>query len=192
MTRAAADIGIRSARAEDATAIARIQVESWQATYAGLLPTEVLLGLDSRQHEARWWRHVLGSRFRRNHLVYVAEREEGEIVGFASAGPSRQEGLPYKGEIYTLYLQDEFHGAGIGRALFESAHAGVRAARGGSLIVWCLSGNPSRFFYEHMGGTLVARRASRVGTADVEELGYGWTDAVPSPPEGRAGIAGSA
>lgn len=186
MTRAAEDIGIRAARAEDAAAIARIHVESWQATYAGLLPDEVLLGLDSRQHEARWWRHVLG-RFRRNHLVYVAVEGdadgEGEVVGFASGGPSREPHLDYDGEIYALYLRETHHGRGIGRDLFASALAGVRAARGPSVIVWCLSANPSRFFYEHMGGAMVARRPSRVGGARVEEFAYGWRDAPQRTPE---------
>ncbi|MEX2455393.1 MAG: GNAT family N-acetyltransferase [Rhodospirillaceae bacterium] len=179
MTRADEGIGIRAARAEDAAAIARIHVESWQATYAGILPDEILLGLDSRQHEARWWRHVLG-RFRRNHEVYVAVQGEGEIVGFASGGPSRERDLPYGGELYTLYLQDDYHGRGIGRDLFESAIAGICETRGPSVIVWCLSANPSRFFYEHMGGALVARRPSRVGAARVEEVGYGWSEA-PAP-----------
>lgn len=171
-----AEIAIRAAQAEDAADIARIHVESWQSTYAGILPDEILLGLDSAQHEARWWRHVLG-RFRRNHFVYVAEDPDCGIVGFASAGPSRQTGLPYRGEVYTIYLRDDYHGMGIGKQLFASTVAGVQEARGPSVIVWCLSANPSRFFYEHLGGELVARRNSRVGASPVEEFGYAWADA---------------
>lgn len=176
MSEAMAEIAIRAATAGDAGAIAEIHVESWQSTYAGLLPDEVLLNLDSAQHEARWWRHVLG-RFRRNHAVYVAVDQNGNIVGFASAGPSRQTALPYRGEVYTLYLRDEHQGQGIGKQLFASTVAGVQETRGPSVIVWCLSANPSRFFYEHLGGKLVARRPGRVGTSSVEELGYAWADA---------------
>ena len=170
------DIIIRPATAEDAGDIARIHVESWQSTYAGILPDEILLGLNSAQHEARWWRHVLGQ-FRRNHFVYVAEERDEATVGFASAGPSRNPALPYKGEVYTIYLRDGYHGNGIGRQLFASAVAGVQEACGPSVIVWCLSENPSRFFYERMGGALVARRPGKVGTAVVEKIGYGWKDA---------------
>ena len=176
MVEIATDIRIRPAVADDAAAIARVHVESWQSTYAGILPDEVLLNLDSAQHEARWWRHVLG-RFRRNHFVYVAETAAGELAGFASAGPSRHPSLPYKAEVYTIYLRDEFHGIGAGRQLFASVVAAVQEARGPSVIVWCLSGNPSRYFYEAMGGALVARRPSKVGAAPVEEVGYAWTDA---------------
>lgn len=176
MTGAATDIGVRAAAPEDAAAIARIHVESWQSTYAGILPDEVLLNLDTAEHEARWWRHVLGP-FRRNHFVYVAEAVEGGVVGFASAGPSRNTRLPYKAEVYTIYLRDDYHGQGIGRQLFASTVARAQEARGPSVIVWCLSNNPSRFFYERMGGALVARRPGKVGAAVVEEVGYAWDDA---------------
>ncbi|MEK9645572.1 MAG: GNAT family N-acetyltransferase [Alphaproteobacteria bacterium] len=179
------DIAIRPAEARDAAAIARIHVESWQSTYAGLLPDEILVNLDSAQHEARWWRHVLG-RFRRNHFVYVAEAPSEGVVGFASAGPSRQTALPYRGEVYTIYLRDDYHGNGIGKQLFASTVAGVQEARGPSVIVWCLSANPSRFFYEHRGGSLVARRTGKVGVSPVEEVGYAWGDASELAVWGRA------
>jgi GNAT superfamily N-acetyltransferase len=169
-------ITIRSATAEDAGDIARIHVESWRSIYAGILPGEILLGLDAAQHEARWWRQVLG-RFRRNHFVYVAKEQDEGTVGFASAGPSRNPMLPYEGEVYPIYLRDGYHGNGVGRQLFASAVAGGQETRGPSVIVWCLSDNPPRFFYECMGGALVARYPEKVGNAVVEEIGYGWEDA---------------
>ena len=169
------EISIRPAVAEDAAEIARVHVKSWQSTYADILPEEILLNLNSNQHEARWWRSVLG-RFRRNHFVYVAETGEGEVAGFSSAGPSRHPSLPYRAEVYTIYLRDEFHGVGAGRQLFASTVAAVGEVRGPSVIVWCLVGNSSRYFYEAMGGSLVARRPSKVGTANFEEVGYAWND----------------
>jgi len=178
-------IVIRPAVAGDAADIARVHVESWRSTYAGLLPDEVLLGLDSGEHEARWWRHVLG-RFRSNHLVNVAADGDGRIIGFSSAGPSRQRSLPYRAEVYTIYLRDDFHGCGIGRRLFSATVAGVGAVRGPSVIVWCLSANPSRYFYEHLGGALVARRPSKVGVTAVEEVGYAWEDVSAFAEWGRA------
>ena len=65
---------IRRARPDDAAAIARVHVESWRSTYAGLLPERLLLKLSNAQHEARWWRHVLG-RFRRSRDEDEAARE---------------------------------------------------------------------------------------------------------------------
>ena len=79
---------IRRAKPEDAAAIARVHVESWRSTYAGLLPERLLLKLSNAQHESRWWRHVLG-RFRRSHFVYVAEDPRDGVVGFISGGAAR-------------------------------------------------------------------------------------------------------
>ena len=75
------------------------------------------------------------------------------------------------------YLRDGYHGNGIGRQLFPSGVAGVQEACGPSVIVWCLNESPARFFYERMGGAPVARRPAQLGTAVVEEIGYGWEDA---------------
>jgi len=175
---------IRTAKKDDAAAIAKIHVETWRSTYAGLLPDDLLLRMNVAEHEARWWRQVLG-RYRRNHFVYVAETKADGVIGFGSGGPSREPGLAYKGEIYTLYLGDEFHGRGLGKRLFGAlAERSVRD-RGPSLIVWVLAGNPSRFFYETMGGKPVARRPGVMAGAKIEELAYGWADANVLVPSGN-------
>lgn len=168
-------MNIRRARIEDSTAIARVHVESWRSTYAGMLPEDMLVKLSSTRHEARWWRQVLG-RIRRRHYVYVAEDEKDGVVGFVSGGPSRDRELDQHGEIYALYLLDEYHGAGVGRALFLRLAQKLRQECGKSLAVWVLSENPSRFFYEAMGGKRVAMRTERLGDAQVQEAAYGWDD----------------
>lgn len=177
---------VRPARREDAAAIARIYVESWRSTYAGLLPDKLLLRMNVADHEARWWRHAL-SRFRRNHFVYVAEWGDDGVVGFGSGGPSREQGLPYRGEIYTLYLGDEFHGRGIGKKLFQALAERCLRDYDRTLIVWVLAGNPTRFFYEALGGKPVARRPSTMGGAKIEEVAYGWEDVRALVALGRSG-----
>jgi L-amino acid N-acyltransferase YncA len=166
---------IRRARVEDAPAIARVHVESWRSTYAGMLPDKMLLKLSSARHETGWWMHVLG-RSRRRHYVYVAEHETDGVIGFGSAGASRDRELVHRGEIYALYLLDEYHGMGIGKALFLALSARLLEERRPSLVVWVLSSNPSRYFYETLGGRRVATRRERMGGVEVEETAYGWED----------------
>ncbi len=166
---------IRRARVEDAAAIARVHVESWRSTYAGMLPEKMLLKLSSARHEARWWRHVLG-RFRRRHYVYVADHETDGVIGFGSAGASRDRELTHRGEIYALYLLDEYHGVGIGKALFLALSARLLEERRPSMVVWVLSSNPSRYFYEALGGRRIATRKGCMGGVEVEETAYGWED----------------
>jgi GNAT superfamily N-acetyltransferase len=160
---------------EDAAAIARVHVESWRSTYAGMLPEKMLLKLSSAEHEARWWRHVLG-RFRRNHFVYVAESDVDGVIGFGSAGSSRDRELHHTGEVYALYVLDQYQGAGVGKALFLALSERLGKERGPSMVVWVLSTNPSRYFYETLGGRRIATRKDRMGGVEVEETAYGWND----------------
>ena len=175
---------IRRAKPEDAAAIARVHVESWRSTYAGLLPERLLLKLSNAQHESRWWRHVLGH-FRRSHFVYVAEDPRDGVVGFISGGAARDRELDYDGEVYALYLLDEYHDAGIGAALFQRLSARMLRECGPGMVVWVLSANPSRYFYERLGGKRIATRRDRMGGAEVEETAYGWVDVTQLVAIGR-------
>lgn len=177
---------VRRARADDAAAIARVHVDSWRSTYAGLLPEDMLVRLSSAEHEARWWRHVLG-RFRRRHYVYVAEDREAGIVGFVSGGRSRDRELDYAAEVYALYVLDEFQGVGIGRALFLRLVDRLHRECGPGLSVWVLSANPSRYFYEALGGRRIAKRYERMGGVEVEATAYGWADMAELLAVGRSG-----
>ncbi|MDA1326394.1 MAG: GNAT family N-acetyltransferase [Proteobacteria bacterium] len=179
-------IVVRRGRGDDAASIARVHVESWRSTYAGMLPKDMLLKLSSADHEARWWRHVLG-RFRRRHYVYVAEHETDGVIGFISGGPARESGLDPEAEIYALYLLDEFQGEGVGRALFLRLANRLNRECGPSLVVWVLSENPSRYFYEAMGGRRIGRRSERMGGAEVQETAYGWADMAELVAVGRSG-----
>jgi ribosomal protein S18 acetylase RimI-like enzyme len=170
-----ATVTIRRARIDDADAIAHVHVESWRSTYAGMLPEDMLVRLSSAAREAHWWRRVLG-RFRRRHYVFVADHSDAGVVGFISGGPSRDRNMNEDGEVYALYLLDEYQGEGNGRALFVQLATRLKRECGPSLLVWVLSNNPSRFFYEAMGGRRVATRDECVGEVSVTETAYGWVD----------------
>ncbi len=43
------------------------------------------------------------------------------IAGYASYGRNRAASLPYRGEIFELYLAPEYQGLGFGRRLFSAA-----------------------------------------------------------------------
>ena len=180
---------IRPARVEDAAAIGHVHVESWRSTYAGMLPEKMLLNLSSAEHEKRWWGHVMG-RFRRNHFVYVAENDADGVIGFGSAGTARNRELDHTGEIYALYVLDQYHGVGIGKALFLALSERLLAERGPSLVVWVLSSNPSRYFYESLGGRRIATRVDRMGGVEIEETAYGWDDVSQLAAFGDSGFSG--
>ena len=164
-------ISLRRATAADADAIAGIEIETWRTTYAGLLPDGVLLGMSHREHAAAWGR-LIG---RRVEDVMVATGPQG-CVGFGSCGVQRLRALAFAGEIYTLYVQPDHQGAGVGRLLLHGLFARLLAGGAESAVVWVVRANPSRFFYEHLGGSLVSHRPIPVGGEAVEALAYGWRD----------------
>ena len=181
---------VRKAVPTDARSISQIYVDSWRSTYAGLLPDEFLVGLDANARETRWWRHVLADAPGR-HVAFVAEAHDNGVVGFASGGPARDRRFACDGEVYTLYLRDDHHGIGLGKRLFTTIAAQLVESRGPSLIVWVLGGNPARFFYEALGGKLVAHRPGTMGGARIEEIGFAWQDARTLVAHGRHGRDGS-
>jgi ribosomal protein S18 acetylase RimI-like enzyme len=168
--------GMRRATPGDAAAIARIHVDAWRATYAGILPDAYLVGMRRMQQAAGWRRAIAGDRGAR--LTLVMEEAGAGIVGFVSGGPARKGGLPrgggVRGEVYTLYVGGDWQGRGYGRALLYGVMASLFENDLGGVVVWVLEANPSRFFYEAMGGARLATRREMFAGADLAEIGYVW------------------
>ena len=167
-----AAITIRPANAEDALSIARIHVETWRSSYAGILPDDYLTRLSVSDSAVQWARSVGRDGAADGTLAAVAE---GDVVGFISYGPQRGR-WDFAGEIYALYVGLDWQNQGIGRRLVAAAFAGLVNAGPKSAIVWVLSRNPSRFFYGAVGGQLIGHRTERFAGTELEETAYGWRD----------------
>ncbi|MDQ6773524.1 MAG: GNAT family N-acetyltransferase [Candidatus Dormibacteraeota bacterium] len=166
---------IRPAHLDDALAIARVNVETWRATYGGIIPQDYLDGLTAADRVG-----VFAQRLARPEpgvTALVAETEAG-VVGYATAGPERGGAPPgYPGEVYALYVLPEHQGRGLGRALMLAAAAALAAAGMAGLVIWVAWENHSaRAFYERLGGRLLAERRQAVVGFEVREAGYGWQD----------------
>jgi GNAT superfamily N-acetyltransferase len=164
-------ITIRVARPTDARGIAKLDVETWRATYAGMLSTSYLVGLSERRRELGWRGVILHE----PRDVRIAVEAGGDIVGFGSCGPNRSDRL-FSGEVFTLYVAPDMQNQGIGRRLLITLFRRLVAVSRRSAIVWVLRDNPSRFFYERLGGHQVSRKLLAFGGASVETVGYGWRD----------------
>ena len=167
-------IGIRMARPADAAGIASIYVESWRDTYASILPNAGLVRMSKSDHTAGWQRTIKGANLR--NPVLVAADEKSNVYAFTSAGPSRDRSLPYEGEVYTLYVAPDWISQGLGSALLSSLFRLFARANCRGMIIWALGDNPSRFFYEALGGRLVAEREHAMWGKTVREFGYGWAN----------------
>ncbi len=156
-------VQIRPARQADADRLAEVHVRSWQAAYRELLPAGLLAGLNVADRAERW-RSRLGEQ-RPAMLTTVAE-VAGELVGFASVGPSRDEDLSPADwlELNTIYLLPQAWGTGIAGRLLQAALSEERA-----YFLWVFADNPrAQAFYRKAG--FVPDGASKPITIDTTTL----------------------
>ncbi|MFO1061808.1 MAG: GNAT family N-acetyltransferase [Dongiaceae bacterium] len=169
-----ADTLIRKARPADARGIARVHVESWRTTYAGIIPDRVMIGM-SVDDKAAGWRKLLTRRAPRE-AVLVASRPDAGIVGFASLGPAQALTHRFAAELYMIYVLTDWQDRGIGRGLLQGAFAHLAGQGLGSAFAWVLADNPARFFYEAVGATRAGERDETLWGVSLHELAYGWSD----------------
>ena len=163
----------RSAHSDDVRGIAEVHVCSWQATYRGQIPDSYLDGRSVAKRELAWTQILMYEKRR----VLVAE--EGGIVGFTSFGPVRDEEetrLP-TGEIYTIYVLEDFWNCGIGKTLMKNALIALKGDGFGSVKVWVLETNKrARVFYEKLGFKTDGLRKTEKGDGfELQEIRYGMT-----------------
>jgi GNAT superfamily N-acetyltransferase len=138
----ARDVIVRPAVPDDAETLAHLHLDVWDDAYTGLMPQQIL---DDRRAAAQErvdrWRDILESGS--SNLLAVAP--DG-LIGFASAGPGRDNDVDIELELKALYVRAAWWGTGVGYLLLTEA-VGDRAA-----YLWVLAGNDRAIrFYERQG-----------------------------------------
>jgi ribosomal protein S18 acetylase RimI-like enzyme len=155
---------VREAKIADAPAIARVNLDTWRTAYRKFLPADYLAQLSYQKRESNW-QEILSNVKNTGDFVCVAQNESGQIVGFAAGGCERTGKYAYQGELFAIYILEEYQRQGIGRQL-------VRA------VAIKLADNSACRFYEFLGAEKVEeKQTSRAGAA-LKEIAYGWTDSA--------------
>jgi len=167
-------IRIREAQKRDSAAIAKVHIDSWRTTYKGIVSDDYLSVMSYTERERRWQEFFE----EKDHFqfAYLAEEENGQIVGFASAGVNRAEIADYQGELYAIYILREYQGNGIGRQLTEAVARRLLHEEIRSISVWVLEKNPACRFYEALGGKKLLEKEINIGDTKLIEVAYGWKD----------------
>lgn len=140
---------IDTPRLEDAAGCARIHVESWRDAYGDLLEDHVRwFGKAALERRTAQWTAMLtpGDPQYGRSTIAVGRAPDGQVVGFATGGETRDEDAPRPLELFALYTDSAWHGTGLGRALVEAVIGDEPAS------VWVAAENPrARRFYEKLG-----------------------------------------
>jgi ribosomal protein S18 acetylase RimI-like enzyme len=167
-------VDIRRAAVADASAIAAVRVDSWRASYRGIMPDTYLDGMKT-EDSTRLWERVLGAGSDAA-CTFVAEID-GELVGFAAGNTLAERKLEFDAELTALYILPSAQRAGIGRRLLMEVAATLAAAGAPNMLVWVLAQNrKAREFYEHLGALLLAEQTFKWDDLDLIEVAYGWHD----------------
>lgn len=171
-------IEVRPAQPADAVAIAAVHVAVWRTAYAGILPDHYLARMSVARHAAHY-----GAGIRAGVGIFVAtasgddlpQTAGSRVVGFTTAGRSRgQSRTLAEGEIETLYVLDDWRDRGIGRALIHEAAAHLRGLGCASAFLWVLRDNPSRWFYQRLGGQATMDMEITFANRPVVQSAYVW------------------
>jgi GNAT superfamily N-acetyltransferase len=135
-------ITVRPAVPEDAERIVDIRNTGWREAYAHLLSPEFLANLAS---DVEFFRDGIARAVR---SVTVVAELDGEVVGYALAGPSDEDDAPRDWCLRHIYQYSRAHGSGTGQALLDAA-IGDRPT-----YLWTAEDNPRAIaFYRRNGFT---------------------------------------
>lgn len=138
MSSPSADVSVRIAWAEDAPAIAAVQVRAWRAAYAGLVP-DAALPDDPAPVADAWRASLAASGDARNRVLVALERNR--VVGFAITRPAADPDCDpvADGELAELTLDPDERGKGHGSRLLQAGVDTLRADRFTRAVTWAVA-----------------------------------------------------
>jgi GNAT superfamily N-acetyltransferase len=173
-------ITIRAARPSDAISIGAVHVATWRSAYPGILPDAFLARLSVPRQAAYY-----DAAIRSSGGVFVAAASGTDvppgsgsrIVGFATAGRARGGEFVRRlaeGEVETLYVLDDWRDRGVGRKLMRAAGAHLAEIGCRSCFLWVLRDNPSRWFYQRLGGKPGAEAMIQFAGSRLPQTAFVW------------------
>jgi GNAT superfamily N-acetyltransferase len=139
MASPSADVSARVAWADDAGAVAALQVRAWQAAYAGLLPAETL-ALDPGETAEAWAAALRSPGDARNRVLVALERNR--VVGYAVVSPAGDPDCDplADAELQELVVDPDERGKGHGSRLLHAVVDTMRADRFTRAVTWTVTG----------------------------------------------------
>ena len=160
------DISVRAATTDDIPGVQRVARAGWHAAYGEFLPESAIESI----LEDWYATDQLETAMAAERTVYlVAETDDGEIAGYASAAPTANE----EAQLYAIYVDPDDWGEGVGTALLDSVIDRLADRRIARLRVEVLADNGVGVsFYESRDFERTSERDRAVGDRTLGEYVY--------------------
>jgi GNAT superfamily N-acetyltransferase len=140
-------IELRDATAADVEGVAALFLRCWRGSYADVLPAQVIGVFDEAGSEQLWGRALGSPRPGTRGVVAV---EDGRVVGIVRVGRDPDE--PTVGHVFSLYVDPDAQGSGVGGRLLADAEGWFRAEGLAAATLWVFEANErARGFYTRHG-----------------------------------------
>lgn len=168
------DTLVRPAILGDEAEITNVNICSWQQSYKQIIPQQYLDSMHL-QFRSRYsgMLSILQGKFPGK--LFVAESSTHGIVGFIGVGPGRDEDRNGYGEVGAIYCLNEYREKGIGYSLFQMGLKSLADQDFSNCYLWVLEKNPTRSFYEKVGGKLTSRKKIVEIGEPLSEVSYEWS-----------------
>ena len=118
-----------------------VHYKSWHETYTQLVDPKYMEGITLEKCTAiahRWLDNIL------------VAKDKDRVIGFVGYGAYRDQSLPEHGEIFAIYVLEEYHGQKVGYELMNAALEKLTDYE--KIAVWVLKGNDRAIhFYKRYG-----------------------------------------
>ena len=134
---------VRPATLDDMDSIVDLRIAGWRAAYSHVMTEDFLDRMAARRAAEVDARRA---RFGDPTVRQFVGMADGRVVGWALAGPGKDDDAPTAEELYALYVDAGLHGSGLASALMDAVIGN------GPASLWVLGVNPrAQAFYSREG-----------------------------------------
>lgn len=164
------NIKIRNATLADIESVAKLHVDSWHETYAGIISQDYL---DNMKNNLEKRIQRMKNEFNLRTMIVVTLNDE--IVGFSEFVFSNEfsKDLDIDCELCGLYIKNGYKHLGLGSIVFEYVKNLFKEKNKKKMGLWCVKENePAISFYKKKGGSFTKEKTFTIADKEYSEIAF--------------------